>query len=82
MVFAVRCCVFWTYSSHEAMGDGMRTLFLDFDEVLHPKFCRESKHFTFLPNFEQVLRRVRNPGTIEHSIHFDLNTQSGSTWRS
>lgn len=58
MVFAVRCGVFRTYSSHEAMGDGMRTLFLDFDGVLHPEFCHESKHFTFLPNFEQVLRRV------------------------
>jgi hypothetical protein len=22
---------------------------------------------------------LRNPGTIEHTIHFDLNTQSGST---
>jgi hypothetical protein len=23
---------------------------------------------------------LRKPGTIEHPIHFDLNTQSGSSW--
>ncbi len=40
------------------MGGGMRTLFLDFDGVLHPEFCHESKHFSCLYHFEQVLRRV------------------------
>ncbi|CAN7658353.1 hypothetical protein LJR129_005163 [Acidovorax sp. LjRoot129] len=24
--------------------------------------------------------QLRKPGTIEHPIHFDLNTQSGSSW--
>lgn len=37
----------------------MRTLFLDFDGVLHPEFCHESKHFCCLPLLEAVLRQVR-----------------------
>lgn len=36
----------------------MKTLFLDFDGVLHPEHCRESRHFCCLPVFEQVLRSV------------------------
>ncbi len=52
------------------MGGGMRTLFLDFDGVLHPEFCHESKHFSCLPHFEQVLRRVP-----------DCEVVVTSTWR-
>lgn len=36
----------------------MLTLFLDFDGVLHPEFCHESKHFSCLPYFENALRRI------------------------
>lgn len=36
----------------------MKTVFLDFDGVLHPEFCHESKHFACLPLFEQVLRQT------------------------
>jgi hypothetical protein len=36
----------------------MRTIFLDFDGVLHPEHCHESRHFCCLPVFEQVLRRT------------------------
>lgn len=38
----------------------MITIFLDFDGVLHPEFCRESNHFACLKVFEQVLRECRN----------------------
>lgn len=48
----------------------MRTLFLDFDGVLHPEFCHESKHFSCLPVFEQVLRQVP-----------DCDVVITSTWR-
>lgn len=36
----------------------VHTLFLDFDGVLHPEFCHESKHFSCLPFLEAVLRQV------------------------
>lgn len=36
----------------------MKTLFLDFDGVLHPEHCHESRHFCCLSIFEQVLRSV------------------------
>lgn len=36
----------------------MKTLFWDFDGVLHPEPCHESRHFCCLPVFEQVLRSV------------------------
>ncbi|MFC7411780.1 HAD domain-containing protein [Hydrogenophaga atypica] len=36
----------------------MHTLFLDFDGVLHPEFCHQSKHFSCLPLLEAVLRQV------------------------
>jgi hypothetical protein len=36
----------------------VNTLFLDFDGVLHPEFCHESKHFSCLPLLEEVLRQV------------------------
>lgn len=48
----------------------MRTLFLDFDGVLHPEFCHESKHFCCLPAFEDVLRKA--PG---------WSVVISSTWR-
>lgn len=35
----------------------MNTIFLDFDGVIHPEFCHESKHLCCLPVFENVLRR-------------------------
>lgn len=48
----------------------MRTVFLDFDGVLHPEFCHESKHLTCLPVFEQVLREVT-----------ECDVVIASTWR-
>lgn len=36
----------------------MPILFLDFDGVLHPEHCHESKHFCFLPILEAALRQV------------------------
>lgn len=36
----------------------VHTLFLDFDGVLHPEFCHESRHFSCLPLLEAVLRQV------------------------
>ncbi len=48
----------------------VRTIFLDFDGVTHPEFCHESRHFSCLPFFEQVLRRV--PG---------CEVVISSTWR-
>lgn len=50
----------------------MRTLFLDFDGVLHPEFCHESRHFSYLPFFEQVLRS---------SADVDVDVVVSSTWR-
>ena len=48
----------------------MRTLFLDFDGVLHPEFCHESRHFSCLPLLEQVLRATA-----------DIDVVVSSTWR-
>ena len=48
----------------------MKTVFLDFDGVLHPEFCHESKHFCCLPLFEEVLRKVP-----------DCEIVIASTWR-
>lgn len=36
----------------------MLILFLDFDGVLHPEHCHESKHFCRLPILEAALRQV------------------------
>ena len=36
----------------------MLILFLDFDGVLHPEHCHESKHFCCLPVLESALRQV------------------------
>lgn len=36
----------------------MPILFLDFDGVLHPEDCHESKHFSCLPVLEGVLRQA------------------------
>lgn len=36
----------------------MSILFLDFDGVLHPEHCQESKHFCCLPILEDALREV------------------------
>lgn len=48
----------------------MGTLFLDFDGVLHPVHCHESRHFCCLPVFEKVLR-----------IATDWDVVITSTWR-
>lgn len=48
----------------------MRTLFLDFDGVLHPEFCHESRHFYCLPLLEEALRQVP-----------DVDIVITSTWR-
>lgn len=36
----------------------MPILFLDFDGVLHPEHCHESKHFCCLPLLERAVRQV------------------------
>lgn len=36
----------------------MPILFLDFDGVLHPEHCHESKHFSCLPVLEDALRHL------------------------
>lgn len=36
----------------------MPILFLDFDGVLHPEHCHESRHFCRLPILEEALRQV------------------------
>lgn len=36
----------------------MPILFLDFDGVLHPEHCHESKHFCCLPSLESAVRQV------------------------
>ncbi|PIF28351.1 hypothetical protein CLU88_3259 [Acidovorax sp. 56] len=36
----------------------MPILFLDFDGVLHPEHCHESKHFSCLPVLEDALRQA------------------------
>lgn len=36
----------------------MPILFLDFDGVLHPEHCHQSKHFCCLPILEDALRQV------------------------
>lgn len=48
----------------------VRTIFLDFDGVVHPEFCHESKHFCCLLVFEQVLRHAP-----------DWSVVISSTWR-
>lgn len=48
----------------------MPILFLDFDGVLHPEHCHESKHFCCLPILEDLLRQVR-----------DYELVITSTWR-
>ena len=48
----------------------MPILFLDFDGVLHPEHCHESKHFSCLPVFESVLSQVP-----------DCKLVIASTWR-
>lgn len=48
----------------------MPILFLDFDGVLHPEHCHESKHFSCLPVFERALHQVP-----------DCKVVIASTWR-
>jgi len=48
----------------------MLILFLDFDGVLHPEHCHESKHFCCLPVLESSLRQVP-----------ELKLVITSTWR-
>ena len=42
----------------------MPILFLDFDGVLHPEHCHESKHFCLLPVLENVVRQVPEVGLV------------------
>ena len=48
----------------------MPILFLDFDGVLHPEHCHESKHFCRLPVLEDALQKVP-----------DTKVVITSTWR-
>lgn len=51
-------------------ASAIQILFVDFDGVLHPEFCHESKHFMHRDTFEAVVRTFPN---IELVI--------SSTWR-
>ena len=45
------------YSSTGKGADpAVQILFLDFDGVMHPEFCNESKHFVHRDTFETVMR--------------------------
>lgn len=48
----------------------VQVLFLDFDGVLHPEFCHESKHFVHRDAFEAVSRAFP-----------DIKLVISSTWR-
>ncbi len=48
----------------------VQVLFLDFDGVMHPEFCHESKHFVHRDTFETVMR------TAPH-----VELVISSTWR-
>lgn len=41
----------------QKQGMAKTTLFLDFDGVLHPRFCPDEEHFCRRPLFESVMRR-------------------------
>ncbi len=41
----------------QKQGKAKTMLFLDFDGVLHPRFCPDEEHFCRLPLFESVMRR-------------------------
>lgn len=59
------------YSSPgQGAAPAVQILFLDFDGVMHPEFCHESKHFVHRDNFEAVMRAAP---------HIDLVISS--TWR-
>lgn len=55
--------------NHRATA-AVRVLFLDFDGVMHPEFCHESKHFMHLETFETVMRAAP-----------DVELVISSTWR-
>lgn len=40
----------------EGAVPAVQILFLDFDGVMHPEFCNESKHFVHRDTFETVMR--------------------------
>jgi hypothetical protein len=42
----------------QALCTDTQVLFLDFDGVLHPEFCNETKHFMHLNAFERTLRKL------------------------
>ena len=48
----------WPSLDRHRQTHAMPTLFLDFDGVLHPEFCHESRHFCCLPVLEEVVRQV------------------------
>lgn len=48
----------------------IQVLFVDFDGVLHPEFCHESRHFTHCNTFESVVRAFPN-----------IDLVVSSTWR-
>lgn len=61
--------MFYSSPSQRATA-AVQVLFLDFDGVMHPEFCHESKHFVHLETFETVMRAA---------LHVDLVISS--TWR-
>lgn len=46
----------------------VQTLFLDFDGVLHPEFCHESKHFMHRDSFEAVIHVLPKVDLVISSI--------------
>lgn len=57
-------------AAFDCRREARASLFLDFDGVLHPEHCHESKHFSSLSQSERVLREVP-----------DVQPIISSTWR-
>ncbi len=52
----IRCTTMLSSSPNSRAVTAVQILFLDFDGVMHPEFCHESKHFVHLDTFEAVMR--------------------------
>ncbi|PQA75956.1 HAD domain-containing protein [Rhodoferax sp. TS-BS-61-7] len=59
-----------SFSPNSGAVSAVQILFLDFDGVMHPEFCHESKHFVHRDTFEAVVRAAS---------HVELVISS--TWR-
>ena len=65
-----RCIPMLSSSPNSRTAAAVQILFLDFDGVMHPEFCNESKHFVHRDAFEAVMRSAP-----------DVELVISSTWR-